>query len=306
MSRRAVFDIGTNTVRVLVVDDSAVVLRAHRVVTLGEGVDATGRFAEAAIVRAVDGLTELRALAGDAHVVDAVATSAARDAANRHEFLDRAAVVLGLRPRVISGEEEARLSFLGATGGGDDTERMVVDIGGGSTEMVVGRHAPASAVSFDVGSVRLTERVLAARPASASEVDVALAWVAERFADAPVGVPGIGVGGTFTSLAAIDAGLDTYDPAVVQGWELRRDRLEDVLAWMRTRTVAETAAIPSLDPARAPVLLAGTVVALGVLRACDLDAIEVRETDLLDALVGGTLCARPGGQTGRGGGLKNL
>lgn len=290
MSRLAAFDIGTNTVRLLVIDpaDGTVVRRDHRVVRLGEGVDATGRFAPAAVDRSVRGLAELREAAGDATVVAAVATSAARDAANRDEFLDRAGEVLGLRPRVISGDEEARLSFLGATGGTSGDVVGVVDVGGGSTEVVVGRNGPDYAISVDVGSVRLTERVLPERPAPRHRVDAALAWALDRLSVvAPPMTPTAvyGVGGTFTALGAIDADLPHYDRSVVHGWRLTRQRMESVVGWLASLDLAETEAIPSLEPARAPMLLGGAVTVLAVMTRLEVDAVEVRETDILDGLV---------------------
>lgn len=286
----AAIDIGTNTVRLLVADAStgAPVRRAHRVVSLGEGVDATGRFLDAAVDRAVAGLTALAAEAGDAEVVAAVATSATRDAENRDRFLDRAEAALGVRPRVIGGEEEARLSFLGATGGGADGVVGVVDVGGGSTEVVVGRDGPEYAVSVDVGSVRLTERVLPERPAPSHRVDAALAWALDRLSVVSPAIEPIevyGVGGTFTALAAIDADLAAYDPEIVHGWHLSKPRMESVVGWLASLDLAGTEAIPSLEAARAPMLLGGAVTVLATMIALGIDVVEVRETDILDGLI---------------------
>jgi exopolyphosphatase/guanosine-5'-triphosphate,3'-diphosphate pyrophosphatase len=285
VTRVAAYDIGTNTVRVLVADASGPLHRDQRVVRLGEGVDATGRFRAEAIERALGGLAELVEAAGPVDVADAVATSASRDASNRDEFLDGAERVLGVRPRVIPGEEEARLSFRGATGG-IDRRVAVVDIGGGSTEVVVGAGTPDVAFSVDVGSVRLTERVLPERPAASHRVDAAIAWAEDRLAAAEV--PRVddvlGVGGTFTALAAIDAGLDEFDESVVHGWELGRQSLEALVTWLASLDIAETEAIPSLDPLRASVLLGGAVTALAVMRRLGVITVEVRVTDLLDAV----------------------
>lgn len=290
MTRVAAFDIGTNTVRVLVADEGGPVLRDQRVVRLGEGVDATGRFLPEAIDRTVAGLSELVDVAGPVARVDAVATSASRDAANRDDFLDRAEAVLGVRPRVIPGSEEAGLSFRGATGGVDGPV-AVVDIGGGSTEVVVGRTEPEVAHSIDVGSVRLTERVLPERPAPTHRVDAALAWALDRLAvaDVPAVEHVIGVGGTFTALAAIDADLTRFDETVVQGHRLTRRRMESIVDWLASLDLAETEAIPSLDPLRASVLLGGAVVVLAVMRHLGASEVEVRVTDLLDALAASLL-----------------
>ncbi len=285
MTRVAAYDIGTNTVRLLVADASGPLLRDQRVVRLGEGVDATGRFRPEAIDRAVIGLAQLVAAAGPVDRVDAVATSATRDAANRDEFLERARGALGVVPRVIPGEEEARLSFRGATAGAAGRV-AVVDIGGGSTEIVVGAATPEVVHSIDVGSVRLTERVLPERPAATHRVDAALAWAIDRLAAADVPSIGraIGVGGTFTALAAIDADLEAFDETVVQGHELARRSLEELVTRLASLDLAATEAIPSLDPLRASVLLGGAVTALAVVRRLGVDTIEVRVTDLLDAI----------------------
>ncbi|MEX1281421.1 MAG: exopolyphosphatase [Acidimicrobiia bacterium] len=292
MNRVAAIDIGTNTVRLLVAEPGrdrrpTATLRAHRVVTLGEGVDAAGRFADAAIARALAGLGELVELAGPVERLDAVATSATRDAANRDEFLDRAAVVLGVRPRVITGDEEARLAFAGATGGGGTVPTVVIDVGGGSTEVVFGTADPDFVASVDVGSVRLTERVLPERPSAPHRVDAALGWAIGRFSIVePLDPPGlaIGVAGTFTALAAIDADLDGHADEAVHGHRLLRTRLEGLVGRLAGLTVEETAAIPSLEAARAPALLGGAVTALAAMTHLGLDAVEVRVTDLLDAV----------------------
>lgn len=289
MSRVAAYDIGTNTVRLLVAEagepgQPVEVLRTNRVVRLGEGVDRNHRFLDEAIERAVAGLGELAGLAGSAEAADAVATSATRDAENRNAFLDRAEQVLGVRPRVIPGEEEARLSFLGATGGGSQSQVSVIDVGGGSTEVVVGSDRPEQAISLQIGSIRLTERVLPDRPTD--RVDAALAWAAERFSDIRFEVPteAIGVAGTFTALAAIDLGLDAYADGAVHGHELTSDAMEQLVASLAAMTIEETAAIPSLHPSRAPMLLGGAVTVLAAMRHLGLDAVEVRVTDILDGV----------------------
>jgi exopolyphosphatase/guanosine-5'-triphosphate,3'-diphosphate pyrophosphatase len=260
VTRVAAVDIGTNTVRLLVAEPGpgrrpAAILRAHRVVTLGEGVDASGRFADVAIARTLAGLGDLVEIAGPVDRIDAVATSATRDAANRDEFLDRAAAVLGVRPRVIAGDEEARLAFAGATGGGGTVPVVVIDVGGGSTEVVFGTAEPDLVASVDVGSVRLTERVLPERPSAPHRVDAALGWAIGRFAVVDPPAPpelAVGVAGTFTALAAVDAELDTYADEAVHGHRLLRRRLEGLVEELAGLTVDETAAIPSLEPARAP------------------------------------------------------
>lgn len=289
MSRVAAYDIGTNTVRLLVAEPGdpgrpTEVLRTNRVVRLGEGVDRNHRFLDAAIDRAVSGLTDLAELAGPVDASDAVATSATRDAENRDRFLDRAEQVLGVRPRVIPGEEEARLSFLGATGGGSARPVAVIDVGGGSTEVVVGAEHPEQAISLQIGSIRLTERVLPDRPTD--QVDAALDWAAEQFAAIDFDVPAesIGVAGTFTALAAIDQALDTYADRAVHGHRLTSAAMEHLVASLATMTIEETAAIPSLPASRAPMLLGGAVTVLAAMRHLQLPSIEVRVTDILDGV----------------------
>lgn len=294
--RAAVFDIGTNTVRCLVSEDGLEVLRGHRVVRLGKGVDASGRFDPGAIDRAATGLADLMAAAGAPERVDAVATSATRDAANRDVFLARAEAVLGVRPRVIGGEVEADLSFRGATSAGLAAPVLVIDVGGGSTEFVLGDTAPEYGVSVDVGSVRLTERVIPDRPADnvTEALEVALDLMA------PVDLPRppatvIGVAGTFTALAAIDLHLEAYDRSLVHHHRLTVAAMEHIVEHLAGLTLQETAAIPSLEPARAPMLLGGAIVVLAALRTAGADSVIVSEHDLLDGLMADLLANRTPG-----------
>ena len=193
-----------------------------------------------------------------------------------------------MRPELISGDTEARLSFRGATTSLDgDPPFLVIDPGGGSTEFVFGAGSPDFAVSVDIGSVRLTERLLPDRPAEPVDVVTAAASVEAMFTgvDLP-DVPGtvVGVGGTYTSLGAIALDLPAYDRLQVHGSRLSLDRLTALVAELAAMTVAETAAIPSLDPARAPVLLGGAVVAEAALRRSGAREIVVSEADILDGI----------------------
>jgi exopolyphosphatase/guanosine-5'-triphosphate,3'-diphosphate pyrophosphatase len=295
--RVAAVDIGTNSVRLLVAGRGLHWLqRRVRVVRLGEGVDETGRLSEAAITRAVAVLEEYAEAIGHWGVqrAEAVATSALRDAENREEFLALAERALGVRPRVIAGDEEAWLAFRGAVAGlaGHPTPFLVVDVGGGSTEFVFGSGVPDYSVSIDIGSVRLTERELPDRPAPPRQLETARRRVAEVFQD--VRLPGrpvttAGVAGTFTSLAAIALGLPDYDPQAVHGARLSAEQVAGLVDRLAAMTVEETAAIPSLDPARAPVLLAGAVVAEGALRRAGASEVVVSESDLLDGVASGLL-----------------
>jgi exopolyphosphatase/guanosine-5'-triphosphate,3'-diphosphate pyrophosphatase len=254
----AAVDIGTNSMRLLVVHliggGLAELGRYERVTGLGRGVDATGELSEEAMDRTLLALSEFGGRMREMGVERrrAVATSASRDARNREMFFDRAELALGVRPEVISGDEEAALAFGGATSRtGEPAPHLVIDIGGGSTEFVTiegGR-------SFDVGSVRLTDRVLTARPAPPGQVGASRALVAEMFLPVTPFVGSvIGVAGTWTSLARIhhgDSNLVRLSLADITGLVERLSGL----------TEEQTAALPGLDPARAPVILAGAVIA---------------------------------------------
>ena len=292
--RVAAVDIGTNSTRLLIADlaGGAAVEAERRVVvtSLGRGVDATGMLAEEGIAQTVDVLGSFGAAIDAAGVerARAVATSATRDAANSGAFLDRAAAALGFRPDVVDGATEARLGFAGATGGiAGEAPFLMIDPGGGSTEFVFGTGAAESVHSVDIGSVRLTERALPDRPAERAEI-LAAAGIAAAVLEAVVlpGRPGtvIGVGGTYTSLAAISLGLPVYDRSRVHGSMLTRDDLGRMVDRLAGMTVEETAAIPSLDPARAPVSLGGAVVADAAVRRCGADRLTVSETDILDGV----------------------
>ena len=290
--RVAAVDIGTNSARMLRADVDGGVVRwvEHRVVVtgLGRGVDTARRFDPAAVERTLRVLAAYGDGVGDTEAMRAVATSATRDASDRDGFLDAAAEALGVRPEVITGEEEAMLSFAGATAGADgDPPYLVIDPGGGSTEFVYGTGRPETAVSIDIGSVRLTERLLPERPPAAAALVAAVAEVGEMFE--AVDLPGrpetvIGVGGTFTSLGAIALDLPAYDGAAVHRSVLTLRRMVGLEANLGGMTVEETAAIPSLDPARAPVLLAGAVVANAAVAKSGRDRVTVSEADILDGI----------------------
>jgi len=212
----------------------------------------------------------------------AIATSASRDASNREVFFDLAASALGVRPVLISGEEEARLAFAGATSEATLTPPVVVsDIGGGSTEFVTSN----GGVSIDIGSVRLTERVIHSRPPSITVLETARALVADLFRaiDLEVGTL-VGVAGTWTSLAAIAVDLPDYTRARVHDYRMGRGELAGVIDSVAGMTVEETAGIPALDPKRAPVILGGALVAEGVMDSLGIDEVLVSEHDTLDGV----------------------
>lgn len=267
--------------------------RRTTVTGLGKGVDESGYLAEEAVGRTLEVLSayseaiEEFAVAGSR----AVATSAARDATNGPELLDEAQSILGFRPQIISGDEEAALSFVGATRALEDRgPYVVIDIGGGSTEFVFGTDNPDYRLSVDMGSVRLTDRVLSDRPGAEGQMAEARDLVSQMLSN--VDLPeapatAVGVAGTFTSLSAISQDLPVYDPGRVHGSRLSAMRIAELVFYLASLTIEETEAIPSLDPARAPVILAGAVIAEEAVRCTSLPELIVSEHDLLDGLVVG-------------------
>ncbi len=295
-ARIAVADLGTNSTRLLVADvtpDGHVrpLERRSEVTRLGQGVDASGRLADEATQRTYDVLTGYRAVADELGAARslAVATSAVRDSDNGLEFRDRVREELGFELEVISGDEEARLTFLGATAGRDGGVVLVIDIGGGSTEFVVGYpgRAPDFHVSTRMGSVRQSERHLAADPPEHEETE-ALARAAREIvaAEVPdaerarVGAA-IAVAGTATSLVAIDQQLVPYDPERVDGYRLGLADCERMLALLASVPLAERRRLPGLHPDRAPTIVAGAAILVESLRSFGLEACEVREADIL-------------------------
>jgi exopolyphosphatase / guanosine-5'-triphosphate,3'-diphosphate pyrophosphatase len=309
--RVAVVDLGTNSIRLLVADvsDGQVtdLEKRSEVRRLGEGVDESGRLSDEAVARVLETVEGYRRAVDDlnAATVVGVATSAVRDAENGDEFRERLQERFGIPTRIISGDEEARLTFLGATSGRDDAETMVIDIGGGSTEFVVGEPGsdPRFHVSAALGAVRHTERHLASDPPAPHELqalrgDVRRAIDAEVPADVRGSVgEGIAVAGTATSLAAIDLELDPYDPDRVHGHELSLAAGERILAELAARSLAERRRVTGLDPDRAPTIVAGATILVEAMKAFGLDQIEVSEADLLH---GAALTAA--GQTSRSAG----
>lgn len=280
-----VVDIGTNSMRLLITDGLVEDGRWARVTGLGSGVDASNRLSDDAMSRSLDELRKFGSRMDEAGVEmrKAIATSATRDAENRDVFLDAAGEALGVRPEMITGPEEARLAYQGAISGLSSGGPVVVtDIGGGSTEFVTADID----VSIDIGSVRLTERYLPDRPPTRSQVDDAVGHVRRLFAAVEVGFVAthVGVAGTWTSLAAIAAETPAHDVHSVHGYALSKGRLADVNSMLSGMTVDETASIPSLDPRRAPVILAGSVIALGVMNFLGVAETLVSERDTLDGV----------------------
>ena len=283
--RVGVVDIGSNSMRLLITDGVTEHVRIVEVTGLGRGVDETGLLGKAEMRRTVEVLRRFGDRMDEGAVArrGAVATSATRDASNRDFFLTAAADALGVMPDVISGEREGNLAFAGATAGlNTDASYLVADIGGGSTELVTSTRS----VSIDVGSVRLTDRSLPSRPAAKSELDNARSEVrsAIRSAELPGADQLVGVAGTWTSLAAIDLGLERYDRAVVHHHVMGAHIVSHLVDLLGRMSVEETAEIPSLDSKRAPVILAGSVIAEAVMEVTGAAEVLVSERDSLDGL----------------------
>ncbi len=295
MTRVAVVDIGTNSTRLLVAEvdggELSELQRESIVTRLGEGVDATGRLGEEPIGRvfaALDGYKDAIERHG-ATIRTAVMTSAVRDAANGAEFAAAVRDRYGLDGATLSGDEEARLTALGATATRTSTEPLVViDIGGGSTELVVGTGDEVEFhVSTQVGVVRHSERHLRSDPPLPEELD-ALAKDARAAIEAAVPedvrarpAAGVGVGGTATQLASVDLELAEHDRERVEGHAMSRATLERLRDRLAAVPLAERREVQGLDPARAPTIVAGATVLLEVVGAFALDGVEVSERDIL-------------------------
>ena len=280
--RVAAIDLGTNTTRLLVADvvDGTVhdLARRSQITRLGEGVDARGRLLPLPIARVRNTLSEYRrALEGyGAERVLAVATSAVRDAENGEAFLGEVEWSYGFTTRLLSGDEEAELTLRGV--GVEDG--LVVDIGGGSTELIgEGLHE-----SIDIGSVRLTERKLRSDPPTERELEWAAASVRELLPDGPKPQRAVGVAGTITTLAALDLGLEEYDPDRVHGHHLSADGVDRQRHRLAALPLAERREVPALEPERAPVIVAGAVILEEVMAHFGLDEIEASERDILHGI----------------------
>lgn len=289
----AAVDIGTNSARLLIADEAGRELaRPMRFTRLGQGVDVTGRLAGEAIARTVTVLREFRALCDDAGVtrLRATATSAARDASNRADFFDAAERALGARPELLSGAEEARLSFLGATAGLPPAERpvFIMDVGGGSTELVLGSERPESSVSLQLGCVRMSERHLKSDPPSLAELsacvaDIEHALAAAKHVEVARARRVIGLAGTVTALSALQLGLRRYDASRTHHSTLTRAQVEASFEQLSRMTTAERRLLLA-EPARADVIVGGAAVVLTILRYFEIEQLLVSEHDILDGL----------------------
>lgn len=318
MTRVAAVDCGTNSIRLLICDVSGTsITEIHRtmeIVRLGQGVDATGELDPEAIERTRVALAHYVDIMEFEQVraVRMVATSATRDAANREDFFRMTGELLGritpgARAEVISGEEEAELSFAGAiTDLADDRGPFcVIDLGGGSTEFIVGTADGEilGAHSAQMGCVRITERIMRSDPPTETETEIARDYVAERLADVVSIVPVdkaatfVGVAGTFTTLSALAQGLESYDPVEIHSSVLRFSALRVLTQEIRRQTAETRALNPVVHPGRADVIGGGSIIVDGIMdmieKQSSADSFVISEKDILDGIVAGLAAQIP-------------
>jgi exopolyphosphatase/guanosine-5'-triphosphate,3'-diphosphate pyrophosphatase len=302
VTRVAAVDIGTNSTRLLVADiegtgrdgQLTTVDRRTQITRLGQGVDASRRLHPDAIERTAATLREYRAVLDTLGVtrVRATATSASRDAANRDDFFTAAEAALGTRPELITGEEEARLTFRGATAGvTEPAPYLVLDVGGGSTELIVGTDEPEGLISVDIGCVRLTEQYLHGDPPAAEELSQAVSVVRDHLTDVAREIPAaaaaktlIGTAGTVWTLAAVELGVDAAESERIHHFRLTRSAAEEVFRTLATEPIAQRRHNPGLDPGRVDVIVGGAIVVVSVMRHFNMDEMLVSEADILDGL----------------------
>ncbi|WNI24382.1 Ppx/GppA phosphatase family protein [Streptomyces sp. ITFR-16] len=308
MTRVAAIDCGTNSIRLLVADadprtgEFTELDRRMEIVRLGQGVDRTGRLAPEALERTFAACRQYAAVIEEhgAEKVRFVATSASRDAENRDDFVRGVLDILGVEPEVISGDQEAAISFDGATkelAGRDDLAKpyLVVDIGGGSTEFVVGDDRVRAARSVDIGCVRLTERHLvrdgevtdppAPEQADAIRADVAAALdLAGQTVPLASAATLVGLAGTVTTVAAIALGLEEYDSEAIHHSRVSLEQVREITARLLASTHAERAAIGAMHPGRVDVIASGALILLAVMERAGVREVVVSEHDILDGI----------------------
>jgi len=296
MTVAAAVDCGTNSTRLLISDGTTVFERRMVITRLGQGVNATGKLDPGAIARTTDVLGEYHALMEKHGVTKTrvTATSAARDASNRDEFFGAAELAIGVVPELLSGDEEGRLSFAGATAELDpvDGPFLVVDIGGGSTELVVGGTDVEGACSLDIGCVRITEMFLESDPPAAEELSNAVGYARDTFEEARLALPVlnggrtlVGLAGTVSAVAAIEQGLHEYDRDRIHHFVLTKAAAEDVFRTVATEKLSDRIHNPGLERERADVIVGGAVILVSVMRVFGFQECLVSEADILDGLV---------------------
>jgi exopolyphosphatase/guanosine-5'-triphosphate,3'-diphosphate pyrophosphatase len=299
MGSVAAIDIGTNTVRLLIQSVEGVQLAREVAITrLGQGVDVHGALAPEAMARTLAALEHYAALVREhgPQRLRIIATSAARDAKNRAEFFNAVEQLLGQQPELLSGDSEARLSFAGATMGPqrNNGPKVVVDIGGGSTELAFGHDSVEQAISLNVGAVRISERHLHDDPPSKAQLDAALENLAAEFARAlafkslPADTVWIGVAGSVTTIAAYVAGLTAYDATVTHGTRLSHADVASSLERFSSLPVAARRPL-LIEPKRAETIVGSCAVLHAVYDAFRLRTLTVSETDILDGIAASLL-----------------
>ncbi|MDQ0942924.1 Ppx/GppA phosphatase family protein [Streptomyces sp. V1I1] len=299
MTRVAAIDCGTNSIRLLVADadpatgELADLDRRMTIVRLGQGVDRTGRLAPEALERTFAACREYAAVIKKhgAEKIRFVATSASRDASNRDDFVRGVLDILGVEPEVITGDEEAEFSFTGATRElPGHEERLVVDIGGGSTEFVVGHEEVEAARSVDIGCVRLTERHIRHDPPTPAEVAAIRADIEAALDLAEETVPIreaqtlVGLAGSVTTVAAIALGLDEYDPTRIHHSRIPYTRVKAISDALLKADHEQRAAHPAMHPGRVDVIGAGALVLLAIMERIGVPEVVVSEHDILDGI----------------------
>lgn len=296
MTRVAAIDCGTNSIRLLIADVEGdrltEIVRTMEIVRLGEGIDRTGRFAPTALERTFAATRTYTALIQQhgAERIRFCATSASRDAANKSELIDGITAILGVPPEIIAGEQEAALSFLGATGELDGGPFLVVDIGGGSTEFVIGTSAVEAAVSVDIGCVRMTERHMHSDPPTPAEISETVADVDAAITKALAVVPTermrtmVAVAGTATTIAAAALGLPRYQPEQIHGSVLTRAEVQAVRDDFLAMSRAQRGALGYMHPGRVDVIGAGAVVLARIMERIGAETVTVSEHDILDGI----------------------
>jgi exopolyphosphatase/guanosine-5'-triphosphate,3'-diphosphate pyrophosphatase len=295
--RVAGIDCGTNSIRLLIADIAGGrltdVSRRMEIVRLGEGVDRTGRLSEAALTRTRKALTGYAAEITDLGItrIRMCATSASRDASNAGDFRAMVRDVLGVDPEVITGDEEARLSFTGAVAGlTAEKPYLIVDIGGGSTEFVTGSAGVEHAISMDIGCVRMTERHLHHDPPSSDEIEAATADITAAVDTALAAVPGreartmVGLAGTVTTVAALAHGLTSYDPDRIHHARVSREQVARVTDDLLAMPVAQRLALKVMHPGRADVIGGGALILKIIMERSGQDTVVASEHDILDGI----------------------
>jgi exopolyphosphatase/guanosine-5'-triphosphate,3'-diphosphate pyrophosphatase len=295
--RVAAIDVGTNSTRLLVAEERPggfrPIDRRMKITRLGQGVDSTGRLSREALRRTLTTIAEYIATCGEygVGVLRVTGTSAVRDAHNRDEFFDGVRQLTGRPPELLSGEQEARATFLGTVSDLAGGPKMVVDIGGGSTELIVGDGEPDHVVSLDIGCVRLFEKHLFSDPPSDEELESLRAEVRSALEGARAelsviaGTMLIGVAGTVTQLATLKAGVPVYDPDVTHHAVMSHGDVRLLARRLESLPYDQRSRIKGLEQGRVDVIVAGAEILLGVMEVFDAAEVLVSEKDILDGLV---------------------